>query len=295
MIYLLPLISVLIWGGNAIVNKMSVSVIEPSAMSFYRWFIAFLILTPFCLRSVLKHRKVIKPHLGKLAVLASLGMGLHQSLGYFAAVTTSASNLALITSLVPLISLFLSVPLLGKRLSKMSLVGASVALIGLCFMLGHGDVLFFLHSTINQGDGIMLVAAVVYALYGVLIKRWSIPLTNWQLIYMQVSFAVIFLFPLLLTSDSYAISESAFSVVAYASIAASIIAPWCWIKAIDRIGADNSAMFMNLMPVFAVSLAALILGEEVHSYHFVGGLMVIVGVVMTQLKLFRKKGGTVTV
>jgi drug/metabolite transporter (DMT)-like permease len=295
MIYLLPLISVLIWGGNSIVNKMSVSVIEPSAMSFYRWFFAFLILTPFCIRSVIKHRQVIKPHLLKLAVLASLGMGLHQSLGYFAAVTTTASNLALITSLVPLISLFLSVPLLGKRLSKMSLIGATVALTGLSFMLGQGDALFFLHSTINQGDGIMLVAALVYALYGVLIKRWSIPLSNWQLIYMQVMFAVVFLFPLLLSSDSYVISDSAFSVVAYASIAASIIAPWCWIKAIDKIGADNSAMFMNLMPVFAVSLAAAILGEEIRNYHLIGGVMVIVGVILAQLKLFKKKRGAAVV
>ncbi|MGU3846419.1 EamA family transporter, partial [Vibrio diabolicus] len=49
MIYLLPFFTVMIWGGNSIVNKMAASAIEPSAMSFYRWFVAMVLLTPFCL------------------------------------------------------------------------------------------------------------------------------------------------------------------------------------------------------------------------------------------------------
>ena len=49
MIYLLPFFTVLIWGGNSIVNKLAASTIEPSAMSFYRWLLAMAILTPFCL------------------------------------------------------------------------------------------------------------------------------------------------------------------------------------------------------------------------------------------------------
>lgn len=45
MIYLLPFFTVLIWGGNSIVNKLAASTIEPSAMSFYRWLLAMAILT----------------------------------------------------------------------------------------------------------------------------------------------------------------------------------------------------------------------------------------------------------
>lgn len=128
MYYLLPLFTVLIWGGNSIINKMAASAIEPSAMSFYRWAFAMLILTPFCLPSVIKSRHVIRPYLSKLAFLALLGMVLNQSLGYYAGLTTTASNMSLITSLVPLISIFLSLPLLGKRISALSIVGAVISL-----------------------------------------------------------------------------------------------------------------------------------------------------------------------
>ncbi|TOE33658.1 DMT family transporter [Vibrio parahaemolyticus] len=289
MVYLLPFFTVVIWGGNSIVNKMAASTIEPSAMSFYRWFVAMVLLTPFCLPAVIKQRHVIRPYLTKLAFLALLGMVLNQSLGYYAGLTTTASNMALITSLVPLISVFLSVPLLGKSVSMLSIVGGVISLGGLAFMLGHGDVTYFLHQDMTQGDSLMLLAALVYAAYCVLLKRWKMPFNSLTLVYMQGFFSVIMLTPLWLSSEQLLPSQEALPLIAYAGIAASIFAPLMWVKAIDLIGADSSAMFMNLMPVVSVALASTLLGEEIHVYHIIGGLMVISGVILSQIKVRKKQ------
>ncbi|WP_348224617.1 DMT family transporter [Vibrio parahaemolyticus] len=289
MVYLLPFFTVMIWGGNSIVNKMAASTIEPSAMSFYRWFVAMVLLTPFCLPAVIKQRHVIRPYLTKLAFLALLGMVLNQSLGYYAGLTTTASNMALITSLVPLISVFLSVPLLGKSVSMLSIVGGVISLGGLAFMLGHGDVTYFLHQDMTQGDSLMLLAALVYAAYCVLLKRWKMPFNSLTLVYMQSFFSVIMLTPLWLSSEQLLPSQEALPLIAYAGIAASIFAPLMWVKAIDLIGADSSAMFMNLMPVVSVALASTLLGEEIHAYHIIGGLMVISGVILSQIKVRKKQ------
>lgn len=289
MVYLLPFFTVMIWGGNSIVNKMAASTIEPSAMSFYRWFVAMVLLTPFCLPAVIKQRHVICPYLTKLAFLALLGMVLNQSLGYYAGLTTTASNMALITSLVPLISVFLSVPLLGKSVYMLSIVGGVISLGGLAFMLGHGDVTYFLHQDMTQGDSLMLLAALVYAAYCVLLKRWKMPFNSLTLVYMQGFFSVIMLTPLWLSSEQLLPSQEALPLIAYAGIAASIFAPLMWVKAIDLIGADSSAMFMNLMPVVSVALASTLLGEEIHVYHIIGGLMVISGVILSQIKVRKKQ------
>ncbi|HCH3379455.1 TPA: DMT family transporter [Vibrio parahaemolyticus] len=289
MVYLLPFFTVMIWGGNSIVNKMAASTIEPSAMSFYRWFVAMVLLTPFCLPAVIKQRHVIRPYLTKLAFLALLGMVLNQSLGYYAGLTTTASNMALITSLVPLISVFLSVPLLGKSVSMLSIVGGVISLGGLAFMLGHGDVTYFLHQDMTQGDSLMLLAALVYAAYCVLLKRWKMPFNSLTLVYMQGFFSVIMLTPLWLSSEQLLPSQEALPLIAYAGIAASIFAPLMWVKAIDLIGADSSAMFMNLMPVVSVALASTLLDEEIHVYHIIGGLMVISGVILSQIKVRKKQ------
>ncbi|HHC6616249.1 TPA: DMT family transporter [Vibrio parahaemolyticus] len=289
MVYLLPFFTVMIWGGNSIVNKIAASTIEPSAMSFYRWFVAMVLLTPFCLPAVIKQRHVIRPYLTKLAFLALLGMVLNQSLGYYAGLTTTASNMALITSLVPLISVFLSVPVLGKSVSMLSIVGGVISLGGLAFMLGHGDVTYFLHQDMTQGDSLMLLAALVYAAYCVLLKRWKMPFNSLTLVYMQGFFSVIMLTPLWLSSEQLLPSQEALPLIAYAGIAASIFAPLMWVKAIDLIGADSSAMFMNLMPVVSVALASTLLGEEIHVYHIIGGLMVISGVILSQIKVRKKQ------
>lgn len=289
MTYLLPLITVFIWGGNTIINKMAAESIEPSSMAFYRWLLAIAFLSPFCLPRVIKQWAEIKPYLAKIAFLALLGMVLNQSLAYYAGLTTSASNMALISSLVPLLSVFLSVPLLGKSISPLSMVGGLIALAGLAFMLGKGDITFFAHNSISFGDGLMVITSVCYAAYCVLLKRWKMPLSNWTMVYMQGALALIMLTPLWLTSDHLLPSQQSLPLIAYAGFAASVIAPWMWVKAINLIGADSSAMFMNLMPVVAITLAATLLGETIHSYHLVGGLMVISGVILSQLKLKSNK------
>lgn len=288
MVYLLPFLTVCIWGVNTIINKMASEAIEPSAMSFYRWLVAVVVLTPFCLPTVIRQWQMIKPYLFKLSVLALLGMVLNQSLGYYAGLTTSASNMALITSLVPLMSVFMSLPMLGKPISANSIVGSVIALAGLAFMLGQGDVTFFLHSSIALGDGLMVFTSFCYAAYCVLLKRWKMPLSNWTLVYTQGVLALIMLVPLWLSSQELAPPTASLPLIAYAGLAASVAAPWMWVKAIDLIGADSSAMFMNLIPVVAITLAALWLGETIHSFHLIGGAMVIGGVILSQIKLAKK-------
>lgn len=284
MFYLFPLLTVAIWAGNAIVNKLSFSVIDPGAISFYRWFFAMLLLTPFVFRSVLRSWMTIRPHVPKLAFLALLGMVLNQSLGYFAAETTTATNMSLIVSLVPLISMFLSVPLLGQRLLPLAIVGAVLSLAGLVLMLSHGDISNLVAQGITEGDGLVLLAAFVYALYCVLLKRWQMPLSNWQSVYVQGVLAVMMLTPLLLSSERVAVTAQSLPLIMYAAIPASVIAPWCWLKAIQRLGADRTAMFMNLMPVITAAIASVMLNEQLADYHYIGGGMVLAGVALAQRK-----------
>ncbi|NAW65011.1 DMT family transporter [Photobacterium halotolerans] len=294
MIYLFPLLTVSIWAGNAIVNKLSYSVIDPGAIAFYRWFFAMLALTPFVITSVIRQWPNIKPHLSKLALLAFLGMVLNQSLGYFAAPTTTATNMALIMSLVPLMSMFLSVPILKQKLSPLAMVGAVLSLGGLVLMLSHGDLSQLLAQGINQGDGLLLLAAFVYALYCVLLKRWDMPLSNWQSVYVQGMFAVLFLLPMLFNSQRVAITGDALPLVLFAAIPASVIAPWCWMKGIKMLGADKTAMFMNLMPVITAIIASVLLNEQLEVVHLIGGGMVLCGVAVAQLRLKARRSKLVT-
>ncbi|UJF16823.1 DMT family transporter [Vibrio sp. SS-MA-C1-2] len=282
MFYFLPIIAVAIWSGNAIINIMASSIIEPGAIAFYRWFFAVLVLTPFCAYSCWKARHKIRPYLTKLAFLALLGMVLNQSLGYFAAQTTTATNMALLTSLVPLVSMIFSIFLLKQKLTKSAMIGAVLSILGVVLMLSKGDLHSLISHGISVGDGMILIATTVYALYCVLLKRWDIPLSTWQLVYMQGFIALIMLVPMLWYSEHHVLPQSSIPLVLYAALLGSVVAPWCWMKAVKVLGADKTATFMNLMPILTAIIAFIVLGEELSSYHYAGGLLVLTGVALAQ-------------
>ena len=70
MAYLYPLMAVFIWAGNQVVNKLSVGAIEPEVISFYRWLLALILLTPFFLRGLVKNLPQIFLQALKLMVLS---------------------------------------------------------------------------------------------------------------------------------------------------------------------------------------------------------------------------------
>ena len=104
-VYLLPLAAVIIWSINVIVTKLAVGAISAISISFYRWVLAFLLLSPFLVMPLWRQRAVIVPYLPKLAVLGLLGMLMYQGLAYEAAHTTSATNIGILNAMIPLCTL----------------------------------------------------------------------------------------------------------------------------------------------------------------------------------------------
>lgn len=285
MSFLFPVFAVSIWAANAVISKLATGVIEPGAIAFYRWFFALLILLPFCIKVVWQQRHLIGKHLIKLTVLASLGMVLNQCLAYYAAHTTSATNIAVFLSLMPLFGLFLAVPILGSPLQKKALFGAFISFSGLIFMLSEGQPMSLVVNGVKQGDGLMLISSLAYALYSLLLNKWKLPLKPWTSVFCQVVIGTVLQLPLLLVSDSYTIVTDAWSMVLFAAAFASVIAPWCWLKGVQKIGSSNATLFMNLVPIVTVLINFLFLGLSPTMYHLVGGSGVLIGLLIAQVKL----------
>ena len=58
----LPLLAVLIWSMNIAVTRYVVDYISPVSISFYRWLVAFLVLTPFMATRVWRERVLIQQY-----------------------------------------------------------------------------------------------------------------------------------------------------------------------------------------------------------------------------------------
>ena len=193
MQYAFPLLAIFIWAGNTVINKLAVGVIYPTEISFYRWLLAGLLFTPFLLKPVIANWSVIRPNLGKIFILGLLGMVIYQSLAYFAAALTSATNMGIILSLMPLMVLALSIISLGQRLTAGALVGAALSFAGVLVVVSNGSLKALLAHGLNLGDAMMLIATLAYAIYSTLLKKWQLRLPPLQMLYLQVLVAIVLL------------------------------------------------------------------------------------------------------
>ena len=283
MNYLFPLMAVLIWSINTVVSKLAAGAIGPAEIGWLRWVIAAAILTPFMLPSVWPSRAAVKANAGRIIVLGLLGMVIYQSLAYYAANFTSARHMGIILTLSPVIVLGLSVLLLGQPLTLGAISGSALALIGVVLVVSGGELGTLAAGGLNRGDALMLVAALAYAGYNVLLKRWTLPgIGTWQLLYLQMLVAVVAQLPLYLASPRMGLNAHNLPLVLYAGTAASILATVLWMKAVARLGPDRASMSFNLTPLFTALIAAAVLHEHLNAVQWLGGGLTAAGVLLAE-------------
>jgi drug/metabolite transporter (DMT)-like permease len=61
-----------------------------------------------------------------------------------------------------------------------------------------------------------------------------------------------------------------------------MLAPLLWMKAISILGPSRTTLFFNLVPILTALVAALALGEQLASYHFIGGALTLGGVILAE-------------
>ena len=280
--YLFPVLAVCIWSGNTIITKAASGAIEPAAIAFYRWVLAVLVMTPFLGREAWRQRAVIAANWPRLMLLGALGMAMYQGLAYEAAHTTSAVNMGVTVALMPLMSACLSSLFAGERLTTTRIACGVLSLLGLVVISARGDLGKLLDGGLHIGDALMLIAVASNALYGVLLKRWALPLSTWAQLYVQAAFGSLILLPFWLAAPASPLTAQNLPMVMYAGLLASIGAPFLWMNAIKHLGAPRSALFANLIPLLVALAAWALLGEQLHAYHALGGALVLTGVVWGQ-------------
>lgn len=282
---LYPVLAIALWAGNVIVSRLSAHAIGPQAITFFRLLLAALLMSPFVARPAWRNRAAIWPHLGEFAILGFLAMCLFQSLSYLAAETTTATNMAVFTALTPLLTVGLSVWLLGEPATVGMVGGGALSLVGLIYLVSAGSPVSLLNDGVHAGDLLMLLAALAYALYGVLLKRWNLPVSGWQSTYMQALCALAIMVPAFLATPAplRALNQDTLPLIAYAGALASVVLPFFWIRGVQHLGPSRCAVFMNLLPVLTAAAAIVMLGEPIRAYHVIGGSLVLAGVALAQM------------
>ncbi|MGA1863067.1 DMT family transporter [Deferribacter thermophilus] len=281
MAYILLSLSALFWAGNFVIGKWISASIPPVALVFWRWVVAFIILLPFTANKIYQQKHLIQKNIKLLAAFGFLGVTLFNTLIYKAMHYTTAINALLINSFVPILIFIISFFIHKLIAKKLQILGAIISLIGVIIIITKGDLNSLITLKINPGDILVLIAALSWALYSVLLKNLDNDLHPLVFLETIIFIGLLFLFPIYLFSNkSFEVNIKNIFVILYVGIFASVLAFICWNRGIKEVGANKGGNFIHLMPVFGTIMSILLLGEQFFFYHFIAIILVFSGIVL---------------
>ena len=280
--YVLLTLAPLFWAGNAVVGRAVVSEIPPAALAQIRWSAAFLLLLPFAWTHLRRELPLIRRHIWTMLLLSVTGITAFNTMQYWSLQYTTATNVTVLQSSMPLLIGLWSWLLWRDPLTRAQLAGVVISLFGVLAIVSNGDMALLLGLALNVGDIVMLMAIADHALYSALL-RLRPGISPIGFLTATIGLGALLLIPF--TVAEYAlgirigsIDAGGYAALAYVAVFPSILSYLFFNRGVDLIGANRSGPFFHLVPLFGATLAIMFLGERPGWHHLVGAILIIGGV-----------------
>lgn len=294
--YLLLVLAPVFWGGNITAGKLAVGHVDPFMLIIGRWAGALLILVPLAWPYVKRDWPKIKSGLPLLAMFGIFGFTGFNILMYNSSLHTTAVNGSMEQASIPVFVLLGNLLIFGVRPRLPQILGLLVTILGVIWVATAGEPAKILSLDINIGDGMVLIACVIYAAYS-LALRFK-PITHWlSFLAVCAFFALIAaIFSQVFIGGGIArffellpkITTKGWAIIAYVMVFPSILAQLFYARGVEIIGANRASIFINLLPITGTILSVLLVGEIFHSYHLVASIMVISGIALAEFGATKK-------
>lgn len=278
-----------LWAGNAVVGRLVAPLVPPLTLNFLRWALAFALLLPLAWR-LLRADSPLWARIPRFAVLGFLGIGSYNALQYLAVKTSTAVNVTLVASSMPVFMLALGALFFGHRITGRQVLGAALSIAGVLIVMARGDLEHLAQVRFVAGDLYMLLATLGWAVYSWLLTRPGDPAeirSDWA------AFLMAQLVPGLVWSGLFAAAETSvtaqpvawgvplLAALAFIAVGPAIVAYRCWGLAVQRVGPNIAGFFSNLTPLFAALFSAAFLGEPPGVYHALAFVLIVGGIVVS--------------
>lgn len=279
---LLPVFSLslamLLWASSFVALKIAFRGYHPMQVIFGRMLIASLCFLPFL-------PGFFKLNWRRRDLKYLLMMAICEPCFYFlfearAMELTSASQAGMITAMMPLLVAIMAWIWLKETISRQTLIGFSLAIIGACWLsLASG-------TTTNAPNPLLgnfceFLAMVCAAGYTVSLKHLSSNYPPLFLTAVQALIGSLFFFPFLLLPEvGFPTTWEPVPLLAvlYLGALISFTAYGCFNYGVSRVPASQAAGYVNLIPVFGVVLGMLILGDRLNLLQWLACALVFCGV-----------------
>lgn len=203
---------------------------------------------------------------------------------------TTAANASLLSSVEVIWGLGLAMLLLHERINTMQILGMLIVLIGIGVInFGPGTELLSVH----KGDILVLLGAITSGTGAVLFKKYlSHVMPEIAIVIRNITGVVAvsmigFFFSIPLTEEVAAFPlEKVMLLLAFAFFSRYLTLTFFY-ESLDRLPATTFSLIQIGSPLTGVVFAALILGEQIHSFHILGGIFILLGLFIEQMSAER--------
>ena len=284
--YLLLLITMVFWAGNAVAGRFAVGEVSPLVLTWLRWTLGAMVLLVLARHHLKRDWPIIRRHWLYILFMGATGFAIFNAFLYTALVHTTAINATIVQAGMPMIIFVLNFLIYRIAVRWSQILGYSVTLVGILVVAGQGQLGQILGLEINRGDLIMVLAVLVYSSYSVILREkpdlhWLSFLTTLFVTAAAISIPLA-AYEATTTALIWPTSVTGVGVVIYTAIFPSIIGQALFIRANELIGGNAAGLFLNLVPIFGAILAVLLLGEAFRSFHALALVLVLGGIMVAQ-------------
>ena len=279
--YLLLALASLCWSGNHIVGRAVADVVPPFGLSTARWLLPAIALLPFAWPHLKRDWPQLKEYWRIMLFYAVVGGAIFSALQYVALRYTSAVNVSVLNSLVPVYILAAGAILFRDPLALHQGAGIAISLGGVLMIITQGDFQTLSALAFNWGDLLVIFNMAVWSIYSSCLRlRPRIHWLSFMFVVASISSVVTLPFYLWEHAAGFPLQATIPTLLAilYVAIFPSVVALTSWNKGVELIGAARSGPFLHLVPLFSTLLAVFLLGEELRSFHIVGFVFILIGV-----------------
>jgi drug/metabolite transporter (DMT)-like permease len=267
-----------IWGGMYVVSKVVLDIVPPFMLVTMRLILGILVLWIIIARRG-------GTGFSRQQKIAAIGVGLvgyGVSLGFQFAGTrlSTASNGALVTSATPAFVLMFAAWILQEKITQRRFFALLISTLGVICVIDLRTAQ--LSSTMFLGNLYLLAAALTWALYSVLVRKFThnldvLPATMlffWGGLFVSMPAGFIEL-------QTKGIGEITFGVILgilYLGIVSTALAMFLWNKAFATLEAGLASLTFFAQPVVGATLGALLLGEQLSLAFLAGGILIAAGI-----------------
>lgn len=273
------------WGGQFVAGRTVAPLLPPFTAGALRIAIAVGIL--LVLVRVLEGGlpRLDRRGVATMAALGLTGVMLWNAFFFPALARVPAGRGALIMALNPVVTALGMWLVFGERLTRVSWLGIALALAGAAVVISRGDLPSLFTGALGAGELLLFGTVLAWVSYtligrGALVRTSALAITTWAAVFGGAMLAVCALLEQPWAAIA-ALPAQGWLSIAYIAVFGTVLAFLFFTEGVRRIGPSRTAIFINFVPVFGVTFAALLLGEPVLASMIVGGAMVIGGVLLT--------------